>query len=133
MSALSDFRAAIVSRISAMSGYYECPGGDSTQIPDHWAAGFIVDMPTWSAIGQGATERVDGSGSVELWYRADQMAFEQGAWLTAWEALRSRLESTAWTGAGVGVIRVTAAQTRRVDDRFVGVVGFDWTLTYARA
>lgn len=133
MSALSDFRAAIVTRVAAISGYSEVPGGDATQIPDHWATGFIVQMPKWDAIGQGATELVNGSGTIELWYRTDQIAFEQGSWMSAWEAVRSQLESTGWTGAGVGVVRVTTADTRTVDDRFVGVVGFDWTLTYARA
>lgn len=133
MSALSDWRAAVIARVGTISGYAEAPGGDPTQIPEHWAAGYIVQMPSWTAIGQGATELAVGSGVVELWYRADQMAYEGGEWMSAWEALRSSLEATGWTGAGAGVIRVTSADTRLVADRFVGVVGFDWTLTYARA
>ena len=133
MSALSDFRAAIVSRVSALSGYHECPGGDPEQIPDHWTSGFVVDLPAWTVDGDGGVVVAAGVGAVSLWYRLDQLAFEQGAWMSAWEQLRSQLESTAWTGAGVGVIRVTSSETRRVGDRFVGTVGFDWTLTYARA
>ena len=133
MSALSEFRAAVVTQLQTISGYYEAPGGDPEQIPEHWAAGFVLLTPSWDAVGQGATELVNGSGTVELWYRADQGAFEAGEWMSNWEAVRSKLESTAWTGAGVGVVRVTTASTRTVGDRFVGVVGFDWTLTYARA
>lgn len=133
MSALSDFRAAIVSRVSALSGYHECPGGDPEQIPDHWTSGFVVDMPAWAIDGDGSVVVAAGVGAVSLWYRLDQLAFEQGEWMSAWEAIRAQLEATAWTVSGSGRVVVTGAESERTADRFVGVLRFDWTLTYTRA
>lgn len=132
MSALSDFRAAIVTRVSALSGYSECPGGDPTQIPDHWTSGFVVDLPTWSIDGDSGVVVASGVGTVSLWYRTDQLTFEQGAWMSVWEALRAQLEASSWTVSGSARIVVTGADSDRTADRFVGKLVFNWFLTYAR-
>lgn len=132
MSALSDFRAAVVARLEAITGYGEAPGGDPEQIPESWTAGFIVDVPAWQVEGDGSVVVLAGEMSVSLWYRADQIAYDQGAWMSAWEAIRAQLESRSWSVAGNATITVVGAESDRVGDRFVGRVLAAWTLTYSR-
>ena len=132
MSALSDFRAAIVARVAALTDYEEVPGGDATQVPDHWVNGFVVDMPEWAVDGDGSVKVCRGPLAVELWYRTDQLAFEQGDWMTAWEALSDQLEAASWTVSGSATIVVVGAETERTDDRFIGRLLAEWTLTYSR-
>lgn len=133
MSALSDFRADIVARVGALTGHKECPGGDPAQIPDHWTSGFVVDLPEWTVDGDRSAKVCRGPLLVALWYRTDQLSFEQGAWMSAWEALCDQLEATAWdAGKDSATIVVVGAETDRTDDRFVGRLLAEWTLTYSR-
>ena len=132
MSALSDFRAAVVTQVATISGYAEAPGGDPEQIPEHWAAGFVLDTPSWTASGDRNVVVASGSMTISLWYRLDQLDNEQGDWMSAWEAVRAKLEATAWTVSGSATIVVTGADSDVVADRFVGRLLADWTLTYAR-
>ena len=133
MSALSDFRAAVLTQVATVSGYAEAPCGDPEQIPEHWAAGFIVDTPAWTSGGDRNVVVAAGSMTISLWYRRDQLAFEQGDWMSAWEAVRAKLEAAAWTVSGSATVVVTGSASRVVADRFVGELSADWTLTYSRS
>jgi hypothetical protein len=132
VSALSDWRAAVIARVGTISGYAEAPGGDPTQIPEHWAAGFIVDMPGLDVSGDGGVVVARGTLTISLFYRRDSLAWEQGEWLTAWEQVRDTLEDPAWTAGTPGVLTVTGAASEVDGDTFVGRVIADWTLTYTR-
>lgn len=133
MSALSDFRAAVVTQVATISDYAEAPGGDPEQIPEHWAAGFVIDTPSWSSNGDGGHVVTAGAMTVSLWYRRDQLANEQGDWMSAWEAIRAKLESTSWAVSGSATVVVTGSASRVVGDRFVGELSADWTITYSRS
>jgi len=133
VSALSDFRAAVVTQVATISGYGAAPGGDPEQIPEHWAAGFILDTPSWTASGDRNVVVASGTMTISLWYRLDQLSNEQGDWMSAWEAVRAKLESASWAVSGSATIVVTGSASRVVGDRFVGELSADWTLTYSRS
>jgi hypothetical protein len=133
VSALSDFRAAVVTQVATITNYAEAPGGDPEQIPEHWAAGFVVDMPSWTPGGDRNVVVASGAMTVSLWYRRDQLANEQGDWMSAWEAVRAKLESASWAVSGSATIVVTGSASRVVADRFVGELSADWTITYSRS